>query len=311
MSAEIVSASRLPESEWWELWHSDPAATPFQSPAWLLPWRTQFRDGESLILALRQDGRLVALLPLFRHHDRLLLWGSGTSDWLDGLFAPGLDPADLLEALPALAEPVDLFQLRADSPLLSVPLPPGWTERRAASASCVVLALPPGPGRHMVQNLRYYSRRARNAGVGEPELADAEAFDELVQLHTRRRQRCGQAGVLADARVLAWHRAALPLLQAAGLLRLYVLRLRGTIVSALYVLASKHRAFYYIGGFDPQFHELGLGTVLIGHAIGEAEREGDISFDFLRGEEPYKYRWGATNRPSFARYLAPPPAGHA
>jgi len=24
--------------EWWDLWHRSPAATPFQSPAWLLAW---------------------------------------------------------------------------------------------------------------------------------------------------------------------------------------------------------------------------------------------------------------------------------
>jgi CelD/BcsL family acetyltransferase involved in cellulose biosynthesis len=305
MDLEISSDPRELEREWWDLWHRDPAATPFQSPAWLLPWRRQFAEGETLIVTLRRDGKLMALLPLYRYQERLLLWGAGTSDWLDGIFAPELEPEDLDQALLQLGEPLDLFQLRADSPLRRMPPPADWTESTGASACCVALALPLHLPRHMAQNLRYYGRRAASAGVQRPERADAAAFDDLVALHTRRWSRGGQSGVLADPLVLAWHREALPMLQAAGLLRFYVLRQHERIISAIYVLASKRRTFYYIGGFDPDLSELGLGTLLVAHAIAEAEREGAHTFDFLRGQEPYKYRWGATDQPTFARFLSP------
>jgi CelD/BcsL family acetyltransferase involved in cellulose biosynthesis len=33
--------------------------------------------------------------------------------------------------------------------------------------------------------------------------------------------------------------------------------------------------------------------------------EGLKEFDFLRGREDYKYRWGAIDRPSYARRLWP------
>jgi CelD/BcsL family acetyltransferase involved in cellulose biosynthesis len=36
--------------------------------------------------------------------------------------------------------------------------------------------------------------------------------------------------------------------------------------------------------------------ILIGHAIEEAAREGARDFDFLRGQEAYKYEWGAQDR---------------
>jgi CelD/BcsL family acetyltransferase involved in cellulose biosynthesis len=78
------------------------------------------------------------------------------------------------------------------------------------------------------------------------------------------------------------------------------------MTAALCVLCAKGRVFYYIGGFDPDHEALGLGTVLVGHAIAEAEAEGCCSFDFLRGQESYKYRWGAVDRPSYARRLVPP-----
>ena len=39
-----------------------------------------------------------------------------------------------------------------------------------------------------------------------------------------------------------------------------------------------------------------LGTVLVAHAMQAAHAEGCRVFDFLRGPEPYKYRFGATDR---------------
>src|SRR5688500_15217931 len=45
--------------EWLELWRCTPAATPFQSPAWLLPWWNAFGCGELLTLAIRVQGRLA------------------------------------------------------------------------------------------------------------------------------------------------------------------------------------------------------------------------------------------------------------
>ena len=38
------------------------------------------------------------------------------------------------------------------------------------------------------------------------------------------------------------------------------------------------------------------GTLLIAYALEDAVSRGDSEFDFLRGNEPYKYRWGARDR---------------
>jgi CelD/BcsL family acetyltransferase involved in cellulose biosynthesis len=90
------------------------------------------------------------------------------------------------------------------------------------------------------------------------------------------------------------------------LLRLYALALGGRAVAVLYGLAGPGTVYYYLGGYEPGLDGLGLGTILIGHAIAEAERAGATQFDFLRGQESYKYHWGGIDRPSFARLLTPP-----
>lgn len=306
--AELLRDAGAIEHDWWDLWRRDPAATPFQSPAWLLPWRRHFDGGEDVVLSFRDaGGELLGLLPFFAHEGRLLLWGAGTSDWLDGLFDPRLDPCAVTQAIGRLAMPLDLFQLHPGSMLLRIEVPQGWSSHECPAESCAVLALPGAPSTRMTQKLRYYRRRAEHEGISAPQAAGAAEADALVALHTKRWNRSDEPGIFADPRMAAWQKAALPQLQAAGLLRLYAMRSGNATVAALCVLCAKRRAYYYIGGFDPDLAALGLGTILVGHAIGEAEREGHLSFDFLRGREPYKYRWGAVDQPAHARRLTPPP----
>ena len=54
---------------------------------------------------------------------------------------------------------------------------------------------------------------------------------------------------------------------------------------------------------DPEFAALSPGTLVIGTAIESAIREGCGEFDFLRGDEEYKYFWGAAVRPNVLRKL--------
>jgi CelD/BcsL family acetyltransferase involved in cellulose biosynthesis len=52
----------------------------------------------------------------------------------------------------------------------------------------------------------------------------------------------------------------------------------------------------YQSGWDPRFARHSMGNVLVLHALERAADEGAHTFDFLRGNEPYKYRFGARDR---------------
>jgi CelD/BcsL family acetyltransferase involved in cellulose biosynthesis len=137
-----------------------------------------------------------------------------------------------------------------------------------------------------------------------------ESFRALIDLHRARWTTRGESGVLADERVRRWHEAALPGLTAGGLARLYTLRLDGRVIAACYALCDPQRGgagaratYYYFGGFDPAYERLSPGTLVIGHAVERAVREGCGAFDFLRGREGYKYLWGATDTPTYRRRL--------
>src|SRR3954465_464864 len=91
---EIHDAEALAalESEWWELWKRVPAAGPFQSPAWLLPWWHAFAPGALHLIAAWRRRRLVALAPLYLENGargrRLLPLGISLSDYQDLLIDP-------------------------------------------------------------------------------------------------------------------------------------------------------------------------------------------------------------------------------
>ncbi len=83
------------------------------------------------------------------------------------------------------------------------------------------------------------------------------------------------------------------------MLRLHTVSLDGQIRAALYCFHLGDRTVYYLSGFDPapDLAKFSLGTVLTARAIRHAiEEDSAREFDFLRGNEGYKYKWGARDR---------------
>jgi CelD/BcsL family acetyltransferase involved in cellulose biosynthesis len=111
-------------------------------------------------------------------------------------------------------------------------------------------------------------------------------------------------GVLKEDRVQQFHALAVPELDRAGMLDLLLCKIGGEIVGIYYGLRDRSRAFAYLLGFDPAWASISPGALLIGHAIEQAARNGAREFHFLRGNEPYKYAWGATDRVS-SRIVVP------
>ncbi|WP_119679062.1 GNAT family N-acetyltransferase [Indioceanicola profundi] len=305
-----VAGLRGLEREWWELWRQDDQATAFQSPAWLIPWAEAFQPDAAFAACLRREGAVAAILPMFVFEEdgprRLLPLGAGTTDWLGPVCRPDARPIDLATLLAEVAldrgvEQADLPQLSPGSLLARAVAPPGWRAERAAGTPSPAVDLPADLPKSLRQNLRTARNRLERTGRVEIAQAGGEsltaAIERLFDLHAARWDGDG-GGVLADPAVRRFHQLAAGELERAGLLRLYTLALDGNVIAALHGLRAKGRFHYYIGGYDPAHEHGSPGNLLIAHALEQATADGCRLFDFLRGQEDYKYRWGATDRES-------------
>ena len=324
LRAEIVTDAAVLadlEMEWDALWRRA-RTTPFQSPAWLLPWWRCFAPGSLHTVALYSGDRLVGLAPLYietaGENRRLMPVGIGISDYLDVL----LDPTCAVEAGEALIARIaqcgnrwaswDMPNLPPESATAGLLCPQGCADRLENTEVCPALTIPHSvaelaevfPARKRRTLRMIANRAARRGRVDYLSLNDrpAEAMlGDLFRLHRLRWESLGERGVLSDPRVQAFHREAAPRLAAAGVLRCYALRIGGEIAAVYYGFLQDGRAYGYLTGFDPAYEFESPGTLLVAHAIAEAVREGARMFDFLRGAEAYKYTWGAVDRWSHRR----------
>jgi CelD/BcsL family acetyltransferase involved in cellulose biosynthesis len=301
------------ECAWWDLWQRIPQATPFQSPAWLIPWWQHFHPGSLFVIAAERAGALVGLAPFYVEDGplgrRLLPVGISVSDYHDVL----LDPAFESDAGKALLRAAldagdwdrwDLEELRPDAAALRLPLPPDLLEEAAAQSACPTLRLSGDLAAVLPKTKRRKLNLARNRAArrGQVEVHSAvgdripATLDHLYRLHGLRWTGRGESGVLANETLQQFHQAAAPLLAEAGILRLYSLTMDGEVAAAQYGFRVGDAAYAYLAGFDPAFEFESPGVILMAHAIEEALREGAREFHFLRGQEAYKYGWGAADR---------------
>jgi CelD/BcsL family acetyltransferase involved in cellulose biosynthesis len=122
------------------------------------------------------------------------------------------------------------------------------------------------------------------------------ALSDLFLLHGKRWRRRGQTGVLVMPRRQQFHRAVcLKFLKARPVAPVdAALRRTACLCAALYFFGGRYS--FFIGGFEPELMRWSVGTCLFARVFEHAIGEGAHEFDFLRGEEEYKYRFGAVNR---------------
>jgi CelD/BcsL family acetyltransferase involved in cellulose biosynthesis len=300
------------EPHWWDLWRRVPNATPFQTPAWLLPWWRQFRPGALRTIAVWHGRRLVGLAPFYREQGqrggRLLPVGISLSDYLDVLIDPACAEAAPLISESGLGLSWDSWELEELSPeagAWSLPCPRNVHSVAARQSTCPVLHLDcsvdlsgavPSRRRRQLRRALAAAERRGKVDIDSATTGPEDFLDHLFRLHRACWEKRGESGILNEKAVQDFHRKALPRLIKAGLARCYLLSIGGVVAGAYYGIFDRGRAYAYLGGFDPAFAYESPGSILIGHAIAESVREGAGEFHFLRGRESYKYSWGAVDR---------------
>jgi CelD/BcsL family acetyltransferase involved in cellulose biosynthesis len=265
-------------------------------------------------------------------HAKAVFFGAGYHTDYATLLA---DPADLpavtaalashLAAPPDPADPhptpwdvVDLRRMRCGDPAADA-LADAFRRREATDGWDVTLeredvcpvALLPGPGatmddylatlgRKVRHEIRRKVRRAEAAGEvrldhsTEP-LADLEGF---IDLHQRR---WGERGLFPPTpggeRSRVFVRRMFEGFGPGGPAHLAFLTVGGRRVAAGIWFDDGKTIYYYNAGVDPDARDLSPGVVLLARLAGHALELGRRRLDFLRGDEGYKYEWGAVDEP--------------
>jgi CelD/BcsL family acetyltransferase involved in cellulose biosynthesis len=305
--------------EWEDLFARCPSGTPFQSPAWLVSWWHAFGTGDPLVIAARQGGRLVGLGAFYVYDgDRerpaqLFFLGKSVSDYLDILVtddesAPEVAQAifDSVFARTDLWRYADLDRLRHDSSVLHVKHRSGIQKHRLQEGVCPELKLKGGAIRQIVTKntrnaLRKHLNRARTLGHVEFVTGDSGTFDDLfrhlVQFHSARWRSAGLSGVFSDTRMIAFLHDAAGRLLRQGTLQLPAMLLNGVPVAVAFGMLHRERHYFYLCDFDPAYDSISPGTLLTAYTMEQSAQRGAKYFDFLQGEEEYKYKkWAAQPR---------------
>jgi CelD/BcsL family acetyltransferase involved in cellulose biosynthesis len=152
----------------------------------------------------------------------------------------------------------------------------------------------------MRKNVRRSTRMLLDAGatfaVEQSRERVRAGISELFTLHASRFVTKGaETGFRADRRE-PFHAEVAERFFDRDVLRLFRLTMDGRTVATLYCFEYAGALFYFQGGIDPTYDKLSTGTVLQGYAINYAFDRGLHLFDFMRGDEAYKFRWTETTR---------------
>ena len=289
--------------------------SPFLSALWQREWVRAFAPGQRLEVRCVEDdrGRPVALLPLYESRPGVLslVGGADVSDYLDLIALEGREEEAwmaLLESRGGAGETWELHAVPEASPTVTA-LPRladacGVTATITLEERCPVVRLPEswdtylaglgGKDRHeLLRKLRRFEREAPDGrAVWASRPGDVEArFGDFLDLH--RRSRVGKARFM-DARMEGFFRRVAVGLAEVGMVRLWFLDTRSGPAASFLTLEWDGTVAIYNSGFHPDRAALSPGLVLLTGVLRDAVERRVRRFDFLRGEERYKYEFGPT-----------------
>lgn len=281
---------------------------PFTRRAFLeVWWRLRRRPGDELCF-IESDG---AFLPLVRTEGGVQFLGE--EDLVDYHSPLGEGVAGLVAAfgsghLDGVPFRLDSMPALAFTPVAEGLARSGIDATRTEHESAAVLDLPDtfeqflqdvGPKeRHEIRR----KRRRFERRLGEARLRHRTVADGLADFVAMHRASAGEKGHFMTSEMEEFFAA---LGDVAGARIDVVVGDDGVAVAAAFGFATGDAFYLYNSAYDPDRSDASPGIVLLGLLIEETIAEGMRRFDFLKGDEDYKYRLGARRRPLFA--VAGPP----
>jgi CelD/BcsL family acetyltransferase involved in cellulose biosynthesis len=309
----------------WRRW----APTPMQSPEWMLAWWSAFQTpATSLNVLIAHDdrGRPIGLAPLYLRESwaigpslRFLGSGKACSDFQALLSEPGYETQAADQVADWLIQAAEqrawgLLELEGISEndpatrqlmarlqtygckLHHTDLESTWRLDLSGGWDGFLANLSTTQRRQTRNLLNRYGRNEKLTVQSATASGEThEALQRCVDLHQRRWHADGQPGCFADRRFRSFVEKAVDGLAARKQIQIINLEDQGIPIAALLFLRDPAGNLYmYQSGRDPQREKDNVGRVLNALAIRAACEAGVEYVDYLRGDEIYKARLGAS-----------------
>ena len=324
---EVPAGFERLADEWNELVHSSLSSTIFLTYEWQTTWWRYLGHGELWIVAFRQpgSGELVGIAPLYLFEDesgetagkrRFSLVGCiEVSDYLDLIIAKGWEAAvsrSLLNWLYSDQAPawdfLDLCNLPEDSQTHREFA--RQAEVRASEVEVFREDVAPQfdlplhydsylteqvdkKQRHEIRRKQRRAEREADIGffmVGPEHCLEAEV-DDFIALQRASRE---DKSEFMTPEMHRFFKAAARSMFDAGYLRIWFLTINGEKAAALFGFEYEKRFLLYNSGYDPDaYAHLSPGWVLLAYCIQYTIAAGGRRFDFMQGDEAYKYMFGS------------------
>lgn len=283
----------------------------FALPPWLRVWKQVFAPEARLcFLVGRQEDRVIGIAPLMLTGQTASIIGNpDVCDYTDFIVAPGKGDAFCTALLDELdqrrVELLNLASVRPDSVVMTSLRKAA--ERRGCKVSCdedeVTLErdLPATWDEYLQilntkqrHEVRRKLRRLEEAGtVNFRFIEDAALVPGFLDVFLKQfiESRTDKATFMT-AEMERFFRSMADVIFEAGLLRLSVLELDKIPVAALVAFDYNDVVYLYNSGYDPAYSSLSVGVLSKALCIKDSIERGKKRFDFLKGDERYKYHLG-------------------
>jgi CelD/BcsL family acetyltransferase involved in cellulose biosynthesis len=118
----------------------------------------------------------------------------------------------------------------------------------------------------------------------------------MIGLHLKRWRDKGGTNAFNTVMLRNFHHQFSAIALRNNWLRLFIIWLNDVPAAAVYGFYYQRTFYYYQAGFNPDFSRYSVGYLAIGLTIRHAFSEGAKEYDFLHGDEGYKYVWSNSVR---------------
>ena len=303
------------QPEWENILPHCSTNTIFTTPWLQILWWKHFSNGNKLIiLSIRNNAGIVGIAPLVSCNEEItFLGGTDLFDCHDFLVRTGMEPEFYTVLWNHLIDlnwnTLNFGSLPANSPTLTY-LPDAAKSSRIhlkiTEEDKSPVALLPNTWDEYIEGLskkhRHELRRklrrleAQDSYIQylcDDERAVLENMDDFFRLH--RASRPDKRAFLTPKRERFFMDMAMDLV-SRGQFKLSLLEIDNVRVAASICMDYNGSLLLYNSGYDPNYSSLSVGLLNKALFIKQAIKDGKKSFDFLRGDERYKYHLGGIER---------------